>query len=122
MPRNRSYIRGRNQGGNRGNYRNNYRPNYRNSLRGRWNNHRSGDRSNNYQNNNRQGNVRPYYRQNTQWMSRNGSHSRYRAENYVYDHMRGRSRDRHDNRPIQSRQSTLCHGRDKNLDLDLTLE
>ena len=27
--------------------------------------------------------------------------------------MRGRSRDRHNNRPIQSRQSTLSHGRDK---------
>ena len=27
--------------------------------------------------------------------------------------MRGRSRDRHDNRPIQSRQSTLSHGRDE---------
>ena len=36
-----------------------------------------------------------------------------RAENYDYDHTRGRSRDRHDNRPIQSRQSTLSHGRDK---------
>ena len=27
--------------------------------------------------------------------------------------MRGRSRDRHDNRPIQSRQSILSHGRDE---------
>ena len=27
--------------------------------------------------------------------------------------MRGRSRDRHDNRPVQSRQSTLSHGRDE---------
>ena len=27
--------------------------------------------------------------------------------------MRGRSRDRHDNRPIQSRQSTLSHGKDE---------
>ena len=26
--------------------------------------------------------------------------------------MRGRSRDRHDNGPVQSRQSTLSHGRD----------
>ena len=29
------------------------------------------------------------------------------------EHMRGRSRDRHDNRPIQSRQSTLSHRRDE---------
>ena len=27
--------------------------------------------------------------------------------------MRGRSRDRHDNRPLQSRQRTLSHGRDE---------
>ena len=27
--------------------------------------------------------------------------------------MRGRSRDRHDNSPVQSRQSTLSHGRDE---------
>ena len=27
--------------------------------------------------------------------------------------MRGRGRDRHDNRPVQSRQSKLSHGRDK---------
>ena len=27
--------------------------------------------------------------------------------------MRGRSRDRHDSRPIQSRQSTLSHGREE---------
>ena len=27
--------------------------------------------------------------------------------------MRGRNRDTHDNRPVQSRQSTLSHGRDK---------
>ena len=27
--------------------------------------------------------------------------------------MRGRSRDKHDSRPIQSRQSTLSHGRDE---------
>ena len=67
-PRNRSFSRGRNQGGNRGNYnyRNNYWPNYRNRSRGRWNSHRSGDRSSNYQNNNRQGNMRPHYRQNAQ--------------------------------------------------------
>ena len=112
-PRSRSYSRGRNQGGNRGNYRNNYRPNYRNRLRGRWNNHRSGDRSNNYQNNNRQGNARPNYRQKVQWTSRKRSHSRNRAENYNNDHMRGRSRDRYGNRPVQSRQSTLSHGRDE---------
>ena len=36
-------------------------------------------------------------------MSRNRSHSRNRAENYDYDCMRGRSRDRHDNRPVQPR-------------------
>ena len=112
-PRNRSYRRGRKQGGNRGNYRNNYRPNYRNRSRGRWTNHRSGDRSNNYQNNNRQGNVRPNYRQNAQWTFRNRSHSRNRPENYNNDHTRGRSRDRHNNRPIQSRQNTLPHGRDE---------
>ena len=113
LPRSRSYSRERNQGGNRGNYRNNYRPNCRNTLRGRWKNHRSGDRSNNYQNNNRRGNVRPNYRQNTQWMSRNRNHSRNRAENYSNDHTRGRSRHRHDNRPVQSNQSTLSHGRDE---------
>ena len=88
-------------------------PNYRYRSRDRWNNHRSGDRSNNYQNNNRQGNARPNYRQNAPWTSRNRSHSRNRAENYNNDHMRGRSRERHDNRPVQSRQSTLCHGRDE---------
>ena len=75
--------------------------------------YRLGDRSNNYWNNNRRGNVRPNYRQNAQWTSRNRSHSRNRAENYYSDHMRGRSRDRHDNRPMQSRQSTLSHGRDE---------
>ena len=36
-----------------------------------------------------------------------------RAGNYNNDDMRGRSRDRHNDRPIQSRQSTLSHGRDK---------
>ena len=46
-------------------------------------------------------------------MSRNRSHSRNRAENYNYDCTRGRSRDIHDNRPVQSKQSTLSHGRDK---------
>ena len=103
-PRNRSFSRGRNQGGNGGNYnnRNNYRPNYRNRSRGRWNNHRSGDRSNNYQNYIRQGNTRLNYRQNAQWTFRNRSHSRNRNENYN-DYTRGRSRDRHDNRPIQQR-------------------
>ena len=35
------------------------------------------------------------------------------AGNYDNDYMRGRSRDRHKDRPIQSRQSTLSHGRDK---------
>ena len=43
----------------------------------------------------------------------NRSHSRNRAENYNNDHMRGRSRERHDNRPIQSLQSTLSHRRDE---------
>ena len=37
----------------------------------------------------------------------NRGHSRNRTENYNNDHTRGRSRDRHDNRPIQSRQSTF---------------
>ena len=46
-------------------------------------------------------------------MSRNRSHSGYRAENYNNDHTRGRSRDRHNIRPIQSRQNTLSHGRDE---------
>ena len=46
-------------------------------------------------------------------MSRNRSQSRNRAENYNNDHTRGRSRDRHDNRPVQSRQSTLSHRRDE---------
>ena len=114
-PRNRSFSRGRNQSGNRGNYnyRNNYRHNYRNRSRGRWNNHRSGDRSHNYQTNNRQGNTRPNYRQNAQWTFRNRSQSTNRAGNYNNDHMRGRSRDRNNDRPIQSRQSTLTHGRDE---------
>ena len=94
------------------NYRNNYRPNYRNRSRGRWNNHRSGDRSNNYQTNNRQGNNRSNYGQNTQQMFRNRSQSRDRAGNYHNDYMRGRSRDRNNDRPIQSRQSTLSHGRE----------
>ena len=113
--RNRSFSRGRNQSGNRGNYnyRNNYRPNYRNQSRGRWNNHRSGDRSNNYQTNNRQGNTRPNYGHNAQWMFRNRSQSRDRTGNYTHGYMGGRSRDRHKDRPIQSRQSTLSHGRDE---------
>ena len=114
-PRNRSFSRGRSQSGNRGNYnyRNSYRPNYRNRSRGRWNNHRSGDRSNNYQTNNRQGNYRSNYGQHTQWIFRNRSHSRDRAGNYNNDYMRGRSRDRNNDRPIQSRQSTLSRGRDR---------
>ena len=114
-PRNRSFSRGRNQSGNRGNYnnRNNYRPNDRNRSRGRWNNHRSGERSNNYQTNKRQGNTRPNYRQNAQWTFRNRSQRRNRAGNYNNDHTRGRSRDRHDKRPVQLRQSTLSHGRDE---------
>ena len=101
-PRNRSFSRGRNQGSNRGNYnnRNNYRPNYRNRSRGRWNSHRSGDRSGNYQNYNRQGNTRLNYRQNAQWTFRNRSQIRNRNENYNNDCTRGRSRDRHYNRPV----------------------
>ena len=104
-PRNRSFSRGRNQGSNRGNYnnRNNYRLNYRNRSRGRWNSHRSGDRSGNYQNYNRQGNTRPNYRQNAQWTFRNRCQVRSRNENYNNDYMRGRSRDRRDNRPVQLR-------------------
>ena len=43
----------------------------------------------------------------------NRSHSRNRAENYNNDHTRGRSRDIHDNWPVQSRQSTLSHRRDE---------
>ena len=76
-PRNRSFSRGRNEGN-----RNNYRQNYRNRSRGRWNNHRSGDRSGNYPNYNRQGNTRPYHRQNAQLTSRNRSQSRSRNEIY----------------------------------------
>ena len=114
-PRNRSFSRGRNQSGSRGNhnYRNNYRHNYRNQSRGRWNNHRSGDGSNNYQTDNRQGNTRPNYEQNAQWTFRNRSQSRDRTGNYNNDYMRGRSGDRHNVRPIQSRQSTLSCGRDE---------
>ena len=114
-PRNRSFSRGRCQGGNRGNYnyKNNYRPNYRSRSRGRWNNHRSGDRSNNYQTNNRQGNNRPTYGQNTQRMFRNRSQSRDGVGNYNNDYMRGRSRDRNNDRSVQSRQSTLSQGGDR---------
>ena len=99
-PRNRSFSRGRNQGGNRGNYNNwnNYRQNYRNRSRSRWNNHRSGDRSSNYPNYNRQGNMRLYHRQNTQWTSRNRSQSRSRNENHGNNQIRGRSRDRNQRR------------------------
>ena len=112
--RNRSFTRGRSQSGNRRNYnyRNNYRPNYRNRSRGRWNNNRSGDMSNNYQTNNRSGNTRSNYGQNAQWMFRNRSQSRDRTGNYNNDYMRGRNRDRNNDRPIQSRQSTLSCGRD----------
>ena len=112
--RDRSFSRGRSQSGNRRNYkyRNNYRLNYGNRSRGRWNNHRSGDRSNNYQTNNTLGNNRPYYGHNAQWTFRNRSQSRDRGGNYNNDHMRGRSRDRNSDRPVQSRQSTLSHGRD----------
>ena len=114
-PRNRSFSGGRNQGGNRGNYnhRSNYRHNYRNRSRGRWNNHRSGDRSSNYQTNNRQGNTRLNYGQNAQCTFRNRSQSRNRAGNYNNDYMRGRSRDRNNDRPIQSGQSTVSLRRDK---------
>ena len=49
------------------------------------------------------GNMRLNYRQNAQWTFRNRSQSRNRNENYNNDYMRGRSRDRHDNRPIQQR-------------------
>ena len=105
----------RNQSGNRGNYkyRNNYRPNYRNRSRGRWNNHSSGDMINNYQTNNRWGNTRSNYGQNAQWTFGNRSQSRDRTGNYNNDCMRGRGRHRHNDRPIQSRQSTLSHGRDE---------
>ena len=46
-------------------------------------------------------------------MFRNRSQSRNRAGNYNNEHSRGRNRDRYDNRPVQSRQSTLSHGRDE---------
>ena len=112
--RNRSFSRGRNQSGDRRNYnyRNNYRPNYQNRSRGRWNGHRSGDRSNNYQADNRQGNIRPNYGPNVQWTFRNRGQGRYRARNDNNDYTRG-SRDRDNNRPIQSRQSTLYCGKDE---------
>ena len=47
--------------------------------------------------------MRPNYTQNAQWTFRNKSQSRNRAGNYNNDYTRGRSRDRHDNRPIQLR-------------------
>ena len=47
--------------------------------------------------------MRPNYRQNAQWTFRNRSQSRNRSEIYNNDYTRGRSRDRHDNRPIQQR-------------------
>ena len=112
-PRNRSFSRGRSQSGNRrnNNYRNNYRPNYRNRLGGRWNNHRSGERSNNYQTNNRCGNNKSNYQQNIQWTSGNRSQSRDSVRNYNKDHMRCRSGDRNNDRPVQTSQRTLSHGR-----------
>ena len=82
-------------------------------MRGRWNNHRSGDRSHNYQTNNGCGNNRPNYGQNTQCTFRNRSQSRNRAGNYNNDYTRGRSRDRNNDRPTQSRQSAVSHGRDE---------
>ena len=115
IPRNRSFSRGRNQSGNRGNYnyRNNYRPDYRNRSRGRWNNHRSGDRRDHYWTNNRRGNTRPNYRQNAHGTFRNRSQSRSRAGNYNDAYTRGRSGNRHNDRPVQSKQSTLSCGRDE---------
>ena len=47
--------------------------------------------------------MRLNYRQNAQWTFRNRSQSRNRNENYKNDYIRGRSRDRHDSRPIQQR-------------------
>ena len=47
--------------------------------------------------------MRPNYRQNTQWTFRNRSQSRNGNGNHDNEYMRGRSRDRHDNRPIQPR-------------------
>ena len=47
------------------------------------------------------------------WTFRNRSQSRDRTGIYINDYMRGRSGDRHNDRPIQSRQSTLSHGRDE---------
>ena len=42
----------------------------------------------------------------------NRSQSRDRVGNYNNDYTRGRSRDRNNERPVRSRQSTLSHGRD----------
>ena len=53
--------------------------------------------------------------QNTQHMFRNRGQSRDRAGNYNNDYTRGRSRDRNNDRPIQSRQSILSHGRDESI-------
>ena len=47
--------------------------------------------------------MRPYHRQNTQWTSRNRSHSRSRNENYCNECSRGRSRDRNQRRREESR-------------------
>ena len=55
----------------------------------------------------------PITDKNAQWTFKNRSHNRNRVENYNNGHIRGRSRDRHDNRPIQSRQSTLSCRRDE---------
>ena len=63
----------------------------------------AGDRSGNYPNYNRQGNTRPYHRQNAQWTSRNRSQSRSRNENYGNNQYRGRSRDRNPRRQEGSR-------------------
>ena len=43
---------------------------------------------------------------------RNRSQSRDRAGNYNNEYTRGRNRDKNTDMPVQSRQSTLSHGRD----------
>ena len=76
-----------------------------------------------YQTNNRRGNARPNYGQDAQWTFRNRSQSRNRAGNYNNDHMRGGSRDRHDNRSVQfSPDKAHYLAEEMNLGLDLTLE
>ena len=64
----------------------------------------------NNQTNNRHGNNRPDYGQDTQQFG-NRSESRDSVRNYNNDLMRGRSGDRNNDRPVQTSQRTLSHGR-----------